>query len=181
MQCERWSQLKEYMETSEELVVCGCCGKLVPADNIELSFSRPDDIAQLSELEIAERCWLNDDICVLDSNRFFVRCIIPLPIAGTADNYAIGAWSEITQPDFKLIMNSWDDETQSNLSAFVGTLANKVPLTQGSENCSVKVVLTGPATRPEIEISDTACSLYFGQKNGISLHKASEYSDWVRR
>ncbi|WP_295752410.1 DUF2199 domain-containing protein [Undibacterium sp.] len=166
---------------SEDFVTCSCCGKLVPASNIELSFRRPDEIAALEEPDINERCKFNDDIYVLDEQRFFIRCTLPLPVHESADHYAIGAWAEIGQTDFTRIWDLWEDENQSNLPAICGTLANKVPLTMGSINCAIEVKLTGPTTRPEIKVLDELCSLYKEQTFGVTAHRASEYSGLVRR
>lgn len=166
---------------SEKFVTCSCCGKMVPASNIELSFRRPDDIAALEEPEINERCKFNDDIYVLDGQRFFIRCTLPLPLHESEIHYAIGAWAEIRQTDFAKVWDLWEDENQSNLPAIFGTLANKVPLTIGSINCAIEVNLTSPTTRPEIKVLDESCSLYKEQNFGVTAHRASEYSDLVRR
>ena len=152
----------------------------MPAVDIELYFRRPDEIAVLSEAELEARCQHNDDICILDSARFFVRCTIPLPVHECAEPYAIGAWAEISEPDFQKVMDLWDDENQRNQPPIDAVLANNVPLTSGSFGCKLAVKLTGPSTRPHIIIADEKCSLFHEQSNGISIHRASEYSDLLR-
>lgn len=162
------------------MIECSCCGKMVPAENIELAFRRPDDVAALSSDELDMRCTHTDDICVLDGERFFVRCTIALPVQMSSQPYAIGAWAEISKVDFDLVWELWSDVDQSGMPAIGGVLANQIPLTAGSAGCRVAVQLVGPKTRPRMMIADEACSLFQEQKDGINIHRASEYSDIFR-
>ena len=153
---------------------------MVPAANIELAYRRPDDIAALSSDDLAARCTETDDICILDGERLFVRCVIPLPVRGNSQDYSIGAWAEISQPDFDRIRELWKAVDQAQEPAMPGVLANHISLTTGSFGCQIAVRLTGPTTRPHISITDQACSLYQEQKDGIHAHRASEYSEVCR-
>jgi len=165
---------------NEELIECSCCGKMVSSEDVELAFRRPDVVAALSQDEQEARCKSTDDICELDGKRFFVRCTIPIPVHERLHEYSIGAWAEIADADFKKIWALWKDENQANEPAIAGVLANDVPLSTGALGCSVAVKLTGPKTRPHIIIADEDCSIFQEQKYGISLHRASEYSDITR-
>ncbi len=165
---------------NDELIECSCCGKMVPSEDVELAFRRPDDVAALSQDEQEARCKSTDDVCELDGMRFFVRCTIPMPVHERAYEYSIGAWAEIAEDDYKKIRALWKDENQANEPAIAGVLANDIPLSAGSFGCSVAVKLTGPKTRPHIIIADENCSIFQEQRYGISLHRASEYSDITR-
>lgn len=165
---------------SAELVMCSCCGKFVPATNIELSFRRPDEIAAMDKDEAKKRSRFNDDVGVLDEKRYFVRCVLPLPVHESQYPYSIGAWAEVTENDFDVIWEHWTDENQSHLPTMRAVLANQVPLTKGSLACDINITMTGPTTRPKIEILDETCSLFAEQNYGITIHRASEYSDLVR-
>lgn len=160
----------------EELIECECCGEMVPASNMELTFRRPDIIAGLSEEEQNERCKHNDDSCELDGNRFFIRGLIPLPVQESSRAYCLGAWVEISEVDFKKVKQLWKDENQSEEKPISGILANKIPLTEGTKDCITTLQLTGPNTRPEITIVDELCTLYKEQKYSINIHRAREYS-----
>ncbi|MFZ2334528.1 MAG: DUF2199 domain-containing protein [Sideroxyarcus sp.] len=166
---------------NEELIECSCCGKMVPSEDVELAFRLPDVVAALSQDEQDVRCKSTDDICELDGTRFFVRCTIPIPVHERLYEYSIGAWAEIADADFKKIWALWKDENQADEPAIAGVLANDIPLSKRAFGCSVAVKLTGPNTRPHIIIADEGCSIFQEQKYGISLHRASEYSDITRK
>lgn len=165
---------------SEELIECSCCGKLVPAEELELVLIRPDDVATLSSQELEVRCVETKDVCVLDGERFFIRCVIPLPVHQSAHPYSIGAWTEISERDYDRIHVLWEEEDLSAEPAIEGVLANQISLTIGSLGCRVAVQLVGAKTRPFISILDEACSLYCEQKDGVPMHRASAYSDLIR-
>lgn len=165
---------------SQKFTECSCCGKLVPDEDIELAFRKPDDIAALSDAELEARCTYTDDVCIFDGERFFVRCVIPLPVHSRSEPYSVGAWAEISMQDFQTVQALWDELDQARAPAIEGVLANQIPLTVGSLGCRIAIHLIGPATRPRISITDETCSVYLEQMDGIQAHRASEYSDLCR-
>ena len=162
----------------EELIECSCCGKMVAASDLELSFRRPDEIASLSDEERDDRCEHDGDIYTLDGKKYFVRCIIPLPVHECGNYYAIGAWAEVSKEDYKKIWELWDDKKQNNEEPIGATLANHIPKNENSLGCSIAIKLSSE-TRPHIIIADKACSLFQEQECGISIHRANEYSDEI--
>ncbi len=166
---------------NDDLIECTCCGKFVPLAAIELAYRRPDEIAALSNEEQEVRCVHNDDVGILDGERFFVRCTIPLPLRNSAQSYSIGAWAEISKRDFEKVEELWEEVEQAEEPTIEGVLANQIALTTGSFGCLVAIHLVGPKTRPLISIADEACSLYREQKDGIHAHRAIEYSDVVQK
>ena len=165
---------------NQKLVKCPCCEKLVPSDQIELAFRRPDAIAALDEEEREAKCKYNDDIYIYQGKHFFIRCVLPLPVHDTGRDYCLGVWIQVSENSFNKIWDLWDDESQSDEPPIRGLLANSVPLTEGSANAQVMVELTGPTSRPNVIVEDQNCSLYQEQTCGISIHRASEYSDLCR-
>jgi hypothetical protein len=161
---------------NDELVACSCCGKLVPATDTELAFRRPDVIAALTEVERSSRCKEDDDLCVLDGEKFFVRGTIPLNVHAQADTYAIGAWAEVALTDFQKILELWSDENQVLTPAFRGTLANQIPATLHSFGCALEIKLAGPTTRPHLFVTEETCTIFAEQQQGIPLHRAGEYT-----
>jgi hypothetical protein len=162
---------------SEELVKCPCCDRMVPANALELTFRKPDDIAIMMDEEIEERCRYNDDIFICDDEYYFVRCILPLPVHDKGDNYCLGVWVQVSENSFTHIYDLWEVEDQTNENPIHGLLANDVPLTTGSKNAEVSVQLVGAQSRPVVTVVDHNCSLHQEQTCGITIHRANEYSE----
>lgn len=165
---------------SQELIKCPCCEKMVPVDTIELSFRRPDIIAVMDEKEREEKCSYTDDVYICEDRDFYVRCILPLPVHDKGEDYNLGVWVQVSENSFNRISELWDDPEQADEPPMEGLLANTVPLTEGSSNAKVLVQLTGPTTRPNVIVQDKNCSIYKEQTCGITIHRASEYSDLCR-
>jgi len=165
---------------TKEFVKCPCCEIMVPADNIELSLIRPDDIAIMDEDEIEKTCRYNDEIYIYEEEYFYIRGILPLPIHDMDRDYNLGVWVQVSKNSFDRIYDLWSNENQSLEAPFEALLANNVPLTQGSKDANVQIKLMGPKTRPFVIVKDENCSLLDEQTLGIALHRASEYSDTCR-
>lgn len=165
---------------SQELVKCPCCEKMVPANDVELTYRKPDAIASMSEEDIESQCIYTNDYYVCDDEYFYIRCILPLPVHDTGREYCIGVWAQVSPNSFNRIWELWDDVEQSNEPPIPGLLANDVHLNTGVENSEIEVQLTGPTSRPIITVKDEGCSLYQEQQSGITIHRSSEYSDLCR-
>ena len=79
----------------QELVKCPCCDKMVPANDMELSYRMPDAIACMGEDDIKEQCKYTNDYVVCNDEYFYIRCTISLPVQGSGSDYAIGAWAQV--------------------------------------------------------------------------------------
>lgn len=165
---------------AKELLRCPCCGKLVPPHDMELAYRLPDAIACMSQEAVDEHCKYNNDYVVCEDKYFYIRCVIILPIHDSGRDYAIGAWAQVSQNSFNRIWDLWDEEDQSSEQPIRGLLANNVHLNKNCEDSEVEVHLTGASTRPVILIKDPECSLFQEQQYGITIHRASEYSDLCR-
>ena len=164
-----------------QLIKCTCCDKMIPVSNAELTFMRPDVIAALSSEEREARCtqeW--EDGYTFDEERFFVRALIPFPVDSAEDDYCLGAWVEINKADYLSIVEDWDNDIASPSKVVNGTLANQIPYSKNSVDCSVKLVATDNNSRPILTILDESCSLFAEQKNGISRHRSAEFTNVYR-
>jgi len=165
---------------TQELVKCPCCEKMVPKNDVELTFRRPDNITALDSYEIEEKCKYNDDIYIYDNQDFYIRCVLDLPVQDKGGDYCLGVWVKVSEKSLNRILDLWDDENQKNEPPMQGLLANNVPLTVNSLNSDVMIRLSGVTSRPYVTVKNEACSLYQEQTCGITIHRASEYSDLCR-
>ncbi len=165
---------------NQELVKCPCCERMVNASSIELTFKKPDYIAAMSAEDIEERCRYNDDIYICDGELFYIRCILPLPVQDKGSDYCLGVWVQVSESSFEHIYNLWDEEDLTSEEPLKGLLANQVPLNDETKGVEVTVQLIGATARPIVTVKDISCSLYNEQTCGVTIHRASEYSDLCR-
>ena len=156
--------------------VCEQCGIDYPLDELELSFKRPDVIAELSPEERSNIVQENSDLSVLSGERFFVRTVLPVPVLGRSRPYNLGVWVEVNQFSFERIYLLWNNAGQAEEPPFSVILANEVPLLPQTIGLGAQLQLSGPTARPIVYLAATAHPLVAEQSRGISVHRAHEYS-----
>jgi hypothetical protein len=159
---------------------CASCGKLHSIDELELTFFRPDPVVALSPDERAKRAKESDDLCTIDWKRYFVRGVIPLPVPERDSDYCLGVWAEVDERSFRHILETWSLEDQSGEPLLTANLANHIRGLPETLGLSILVELSGPRSRPRIRIADPEHPLHAEQTNGISEHRASEYTGMIR-
>lgn len=152
---------------------CGSCSKLhqgLP----ELTFSSPHPYARLPEGERATRARLGSDLCVIDENRFFLRAVMHLPIAGYEDQFGFGVWAEISDADFRTYFQNFDNARNSHLGPFDGEIANALPGFPETSGLSCRVHLQDSGRRPYIQMRSASHALSLAQANGLAIERAIE-------
>nr|WP_308807642.1 DUF2199 domain-containing protein [Pseudoduganella dura] len=157
-------------------LICSKCGEEHPLEEMELTFRRPDDVAKLSAEERARLVQENNDLCVIDGMRFFIRALLPLPVESRDIPYCIGLWVEVTQATFARVYDLWDSDEQVLQKPFAAQIANEIPTADGSLGLRAEMRLTGPTTRPDVILQPSQHQLYVEQANGIDEHRAAEFS-----
>jgi hypothetical protein len=163
-----------------DVAVCQKCGAVHDLDDMELTFFRPDAVVELSEDERKCNAHESDDLCVIGNDRFFVRATLPLPVSEKDIPYRIGVWVETSEASFKRICELWSDELQANEPSFGVAIANRIPTVPDTLGLAATLQLTGPKTRPEVFVAEPAHPLADQQRDGISAHRAYEYTVSVR-
>lgn len=158
---------------------CSVCGRTHPQESIEIMFRLPDEAAALLEQKQEERVQANEDLCTIDGERFFVRAVLPLPVVSRTRPYNIGVWVELDRTALERIGVLWNDPKQSSEPPFSVRIANEIPSVRGSCGTTAALHLTGPATRPNVLVLPTNVHLYEEQANGITVHRAGEYSEFA--
>jgi hypothetical protein len=143
---------------------------------MELIFRRPDDAANLSPEDRARLVQESSDLCVIEGKRFFIRALLPLPVASREAPYCIGLWVEVTQAAFERVYALWDAEEQLTEPPFAAHIANEILVAAGSLGLEVELRLTGPDTRPDIILKPGSHPLYLEQAYGIDEHRIAEYT-----
>lgn len=157
-------------------MICAKCGQEHPIEEMELTFRRPDDAATLSSDERARRVQESSDLCIVDNHKFFIRCVLPLPVAGRERPYNIGLWVQVSQDTFQRIYDLWDSEDQHSEPPLEATIANEIPTSDGILGHKAWLYLAGPGTRPNVLLEKTGHPLSVEQAKGIDAHRVSEYT-----
>ncbi len=157
-------------------MICSKCGEEHPLEEMELTFRRPDDAASLSPEERKEQLQENNDLCVINGKRFFIRAVLPLPVESRDRPYNIGLWVEVSQTAFERVYDLWDSEEQLAEPPIPATVANEIPITPGALGHPAELRLSGPTTRPDVILKPSSHPIYVEQSAGICVHRVAEYT-----
>jgi hypothetical protein len=139
----------------------------------DLCFALPDAIFDLDAETREERALVSSDLCVLDDERFFIRCVLEVAIADHTDLFAYGIWAEVTARDFNRYSVYYNTDAPANASEFDGHIANRLPHTVETRGLSCSIALSNEeGMRPAITVDDDAHPLFAEQEDGIALDRA---------
>jgi hypothetical protein len=136
----------------------------------------PDVIFALPVAERDARAVVSSDLCILDDERYFIRCVMTVPVLDCDDTIDYGPWVEIESQDFGRYAVHFNGGGHPSWVAAEGYLANAFPAhahTTLGLNCMVRVA-SDKSQRPTVEILDDSHPLQAEQVTGVPLPRALE-------
>jgi hypothetical protein len=112
-------------------------------------------------------------LCALDDEFFFVRCILPLKIRSTDDDFMWGIWSSLSKANFLRYQASYDED-MSNWEPMFGYLSNQLPQYPDTLSLKLMVQTGAKGARPSVELEPNDHPLAMDQRDGIALEKLLE-------
>ena len=161
---------------------CDVCGETHAGETRDIRMGLPQPIFLLDDDERGQRSLVSDDSAVLhgqSGDRFFVRALLELPIAGEDGYFGYGAWIEVSEPDFAALRELWDDDDGWRSEPVAGTLANELSPYAFTEGLSVQIRLRDVELLPLVELEDGEHELVRAQRYGNSPHRAHQLAATV--
>lgn len=151
---------------NDETRACPCCGQTFNGI-FDLGYEHPEGWPH-GQRDGGETLIVGDDklatdLCRFDG-RYFLRCVLALPVKGADDSLSFGPWAEVSGEVFQLYLTCLDDK---EFPQSEGLLANVLPLFEDAEQLPVTLQQTDPNQCPAL--SAAAGSLAEAQTNGISF------------
>jgi hypothetical protein len=111
---------------------------------------------------------------VLDRRKLFVRGCIEIPIVDLKEVFRWGVWVSVSKPNFKLILDLWDEEIRSDQAPIFGWLCNNIRGYPETFGLKTYVRLRNDGIRPLIQLEPTEHPLALEQREGITLRRIEE-------
>jgi hypothetical protein len=141
-----------------------------------LAYAMPDVIFALTATEREARAVVSNDLCILDDSRFFIRCVMVVPVQGCDEALEYGPWVEVTHKDFSRYAVHFNGGGHPAWTATEGRLANAYPANSETTlnlSCIVRQA-ADPTERPTVEIIDHDHPIAHEQVEGMSLPRAMQ-------
>lgn len=152
---------------------CSMCSELhhgLP----EPVYASPDGYRALAEGDARRRALLTDDFCVIDGNRYFVRCMLYAPILGHDERFGWSVWAELAWPDFKVCWELFREDDCAIMPAMRGRLANDIRGYPETCGLAATIRLQNDGDRPVMRLSSRRHALAVHQRKGMPPEVAVE-------
>ena len=111
----------------------------------------------------------SDDFCVIEGDRYFIRCVLPVPLIGAGDRtFSFGVWCLVFDDDFERYRSTFDDGNQSHLGPFKARIGNRLkPFNAMNARCILR--LKDGRNRPDVEVTEADHPLQVAQSAGLDF------------
>jgi hypothetical protein len=138
----------------------------------DFSWRAPDALTSVPSEERHLRVKLSSDLCQIDE-RYFVRCVLPIPLIFESNEFGWGLWVETEWNDFE---RYWKSDDRISESVVKGTLANCPPVYKRDME-EVELQFSEPILnqRPRaICLPNSRTELALEQRSGMSAERHHE-------
>lgn len=141
-----------------------------------LAYGLPDAIFALPPQEQDRRAIVSSDLCILDDERYFIRCVLVASVNGYAEDFEYGPWVEVSAEDFSRYSVWFNLGVSPGWHEIEGRIANAFPACETTTlGLACRVVLPEEDDRrPLVEVSDTTHPLHDEQRDGMAVTRATE-------
>jgi len=127
--------------------------------------------ALVAESEFGRRVELNADQCVVDSQSFFIRGHIQIPIHEYPEPLLFSVWSSLSEKSFCHMCDRWESPDRASDPPYFGWLCSSIHVYPNTIHLKLSVQSRSPGIIPLFTVEPTEHPLAVDQQNGISLKR----------
>lgn len=150
---------------------CSCCGELhegLP----DYAFVAPAYYDGRPDADRQETSFLDEDLCSIDGESFFIRAVLLVPVVGTDEQFGWGVWTSLSEANFKRYIELFDEADVSGEGPYFGWLSNQLPHYPDTLSLKVDVLLQNDRQRPLLSLQPDDHPLVIDQRDGMSWERA---------
>lgn len=153
--------------------VCARCGEF--HSELPFAFHARAPAIWTSDLERDPDSTLDDELCVVRGEHFFVHGVLELPVHDADQTFHWGVWVSLSADNFQRTIDLWETEGRETEPPYFGWLMSELPVYDPSTLSLRTHVHTQPVgTRPRVELEPTDHPLAIEQREGISRTRVEE-------
>lgn len=156
---------------------CACCSS-AQRGLMALTRVMPEAIFDLPPAEREARAKTSPDLAVLDSNRFFIRAVLRMPILRCIAPFEFGVWAEVAKQDFRRYLDEYDNPNPQFGPLACSLNSDLAPYT-GSIDLPAFLTMQPNKHRPLVWFEGADHDLARDQSAGLTLNRLSRiYRAW---
>jgi len=159
---------------------CATCGRRHAGLSRDWGFSLPDEVFALPEAELDAQVRHDDDLCQW-GDRYFIRCILPVPLKGEDDYFGWGAWAEVEADVFQRYLELYEEDGREE-PPHPAKLANRLAPYPGTTlGTRLLIQFQTPDERPTLLLLEGDKSrLAQEQRDGVDAARHHEFIEVCR-
>ena len=138
----------------------------------DVCFPVPDCIRDLPDSGFSERCLVSEDICIVDGQRYFIHCVLEVPVADYPDRFGWGVWCEVGWVPFKHYWEVVNGKAQASRGQTAGRLSNDLTGLPSTEGLKCEIAFRKDDLRPAVTLPPSKHQLYRIQQHGLTVDQA---------
>ncbi|TCC87245.1 DUF2199 domain-containing protein [Pedobacter frigiditerrae] len=176
-------KLFSFLKKKEKKIgyTCSCCGQVYDEAPLCFGAAYPDYYFSVPPEERSERIELQPSLCVVDKEHFFHRGWLTIPIIDHNENLIFNVWTSISEENFGIRMDVWENPKRIDEDPYFGWLQTLVPTYGDTLNIKTKAVEQAVGLIPEIIVIEENHPLKINQDNGITYKQALEIVEKIMK
>jgi len=158
---------------------CSKCGKY--HDDMPMCFGAdyPDCYWSIPPQERADRVEMNQDLCVVDGEHFFIRARIEIPVIDNEEPFCWNVWTTLSEANFVRANAVWNDPQRIKEPPYFGWLQTALPGYLTTLNIKTLVHTQAVGTIPLVEVIEENHPLTIDQQKGITIQRVIEMVEMI--
>lgn len=158
--------------------ICPSCGMPHEGLSASIPVSSPTHASTVPLAERAERVWSNGEMCVVDDERFYLYGSVLLPIHGHPDEFAWGAWAEVSEELFMAYQDLRADEGREAHAPLAGVMGTDIPFYPVTLGLPLMVHIQPLGLRPNFLLDAGTHPLVQDQAGGVTAERVQSIKAW---
>jgi hypothetical protein len=158
---------------------CSTCGQWHDGPSLDVGFSEPLYVHELSPDDRAAQVTGTGDFRVWNSNQgthYFVRGVIEIPVHGIDDGFCYGVWASLSADSYARATAAYDANEAAG--PLFGWLSNRLPGYPETLHLKTNVSVR-PDQKPSIVLHRADHPLVREQREGMSLRRVQQLVEAV--
>jgi hypothetical protein len=152
---------------------CECCGEW--HDELPFAWHFEAPVHWTDDAATHEDSFLGPETCSVRGEHFFIRGVLPLPVAGSGERFEWGVWSSLSPANFERAGRLWTTTGRETEPPYSGWLSTALPYESTTVSLPVWVHTQRVGLRPVIELDRSVEHLLAReQREGIDLARVQE-------
>lgn len=161
---------------SDHGYVCGRCGQR--HEGLPFSYGAPAPAYWRDELAADDRSVLDDEVCVIQAEHFFVRARLIIPVLDADTEFDWTVWVSLSRRNFVRMLELWTTPGREQEPPYFGWLSTELPVyPEATLNLKTQVHTDAVGVRPHVELEATDHPLAVEQRTGITVARVQQIAE----